>query len=71
MKRLYSLIKFIILIAVIVCALSVLFYESTKDALINYGETGSITNLVNAYKNVREFVFLIRIPGKPRRKSGI
>ncbi len=56
MKRFYSFIKLLLLIAVIVLAISIMFYESTKDDLINYDRYDGLTNLVNSYDSAKAFI---------------
>lgn len=55
MMRIYAYFKLLLLSALIVLAFSVLFYESTKDDLIDYSHSG-LTGLIGAYNVFKDLI---------------
>ncbi len=57
MLKLYYFFKLILLSIVILLFLSIFFYESTKDDLINYSEVPFLKSPLDTYLSVKDFIF--------------
>ena len=56
MMLIYSYLKIILLGIIIAASFSILFYETTKNDIINYDQSGNITNIINLYETVKGFI---------------
>ncbi len=57
MLKVYRFFKLIIISAAALTILAVLFYETTKENLINYQKIKPLTNWIQRYQSIKEFVF--------------